>query len=84
MQLLCTEELSEGQPPESYERKLDTVENGRNNEADDTEKSSEKAEEEEEEEEQDIHLQIDSKRKATMFYPLKVVKEVIVIESDDD
>ena len=84
IQLLCAEELSEEQPPESYERKLDTVENGRNNEADDTEKSSEKAEEEEEEEEQDIHLQIDSKRKATMFYPLKVVKEVIVIESDDD
>ena len=86
IQLLCAEKLSEEQQPESYERKLDTVENGRNNEADDTEKSSEKAEEEEEkeEEEQDIHLQIDSKRRATMFYPLKVVKEVIVIESDDD
>ena len=79
MQLLCTEELSEGQPPESYERKLDTVENGRNNEADDTEKRSEKAKEE-----GDIHLQIDSKRKAAMLYPLKVVKEVIIIESDDE
>ena len=32
-------------------------------------KSSEKAEEEH----LDIHLQIDSKKKATMFYPLKVV-----------
>ena len=56
-------------------------ENGRNNEAHNTEKSSEKAEGEEE---QDIHLQIDSKRKATMFYPLKVVKQVNVIESDDE
>ena len=71
------------QPPESYERNLDTVENGRNNEADNAERSSEKAEEEEEEEEeQDINLQIDSKKKATMFYPLKVVEEVI--ESDDE
>ena len=80
IQLLCAEELSEEQPPESYERKLDTVENGRNNEEDDTEKRSEKAEEEE----QDIQFQIDSKRKATMFYPLKVLKEVIVIESDGE
>ena len=79
IQLLCAEELSEEQPPESYERKLDTVENGRNNEADDTEKRSEKAKEE-----GDIHLQIDSKRKAAMLYPLKVVKEVIIIESDDE
>ena len=63
IQLLHAEELSEEQPPQSYERKLDTVENA--------------------EEEQDIHLQIDSKRKATMFYPLKVVKEDIVIESDE-
>ena len=31
------------------------------------------------EEEQDINLQTDSKRKATIFYPLKAVKEVIVI-----
>ena len=68
------------QPPESYDRKLDNVENGRNNEADDTERSSEKAEEEE----QDINLQIGSKKKATMVYPLKVVKEVIVVESDDE
>ena len=83
MQFICAEELSEEQPPESYERNLDTVENGRNNEADDTERSSEKAEEEEEEE-QDINLQIDSEKKATMFYPLKVVEEVIVIESDDE
>ena len=81
IQLICAEELSEEQPPESYERNLDTVENGRNNEADDTERSSEKAEEQEEE--QDINLQIDSKKKATMFYPLKVVEEVIAIESDD-
>ena len=82
IQLLCAEELSEEEPSESYEKKLDTFENGRNNEAHDTEKSSEKAEGEEEE--QDIHLQIDSKRKATMFYPLKIVKEVNVIESDDE
>ena len=46
IQLICAEELSEEQPPESYEGNLDTVENGRNNEADDTERSSEKAEEE--------------------------------------
>ena len=84
IQLLCAEELSEEQPPESIKRKLDTVENGRNNEADDTEKSSEKTEEKKEEEEQDIHLQIDCKRKATIFYPLKVIKEVIVIEIDDE
>ena len=82
IQLLCAEELSEEQPPESYERILDIVENGKNNEADDTEKKSEKAEEKEEE--QDIHLQIDPQRKATTFYPLKVVKEVIFIESDDE
>ena len=43
-------------------------------------KSSQKAEEEH----QDIHLQIDSKKKATIFYSLKVVKEVILIESDDE
>ena len=36
IQLICAEELSEEQPPDSYERNLDTVENGRNNEADDT------------------------------------------------
>ena len=82
IQLICAEELSEEQAPESYERNRDTVENGRNNEADDTERSSEK--QEEEEEEQDINRQIDSKTKATMFYPLKVVEEVIVIESDDE
>ena len=45
IQLLCAEECSEEEPPESYERKLDTVETGRNNEADDTEKNSEIAEE---------------------------------------
>ena len=84
IQLICAEELSEEQPPESYERNLDTVENGRNNEADETERGFEKAEKEEEEEEQDINRQIDSKTKATMFYPLKVVEEVIVIESDDE
>ena len=78
IQLICVEDVSEEQPPETYDRKLDTVENGRNNEADDTERSPEKAEEEE----QDINLQIESKKKATMFYPLKVVEEVI--ESDDE
>ena len=77
IQLLCAEECSEEEPPESFERKLDTFETGRNNEADDTENFFEKAEEE-----QDI--QSDSKKKATMFYPLKEVKEIIVIESDDE
>ena len=42
IQLLCAEELSEEQPPESYERKLDIVENGKNKEADDTEKNLKK------------------------------------------
>ena len=77
IQLLCAEEHSEEQSPENYDRKLDTVGNGRNNEADETEKIGEIAEEQ-----QDIHLQIDSKKKAAMFYPLKVVEEIIVIESD--
>ena len=77
IQLLCAEEQSEEQPPESYDRKLNTAENGRNNEI--YRKFSEIAEEE-----QDSHLQIDSKKKATMFYPLKEVKEIIVIESDDE
>ena len=36
------------------------------------------------EEKQDIHLQADSKKKTTMFYPLKVFKEIIVIERDDE
>ena len=45
IQHLCAEEHSEDEPPESYETKLDTVETGRNNEADDTEKNSEIAEE---------------------------------------
>ena len=40
--LLCAEELSEKQPPKSYGRKLDTVENDKNNEAEDTEKCSDK------------------------------------------
>ena len=79
IQLLRAEECFEEEPPESYERKLDTVETGRNNEADDTKNFFEITEEE-----QDIHLQTDSKKKATMFYPLKVVKEIIVIESDDE
>ena len=34
IQLLCAEEQSEEQPPESYDRKLNTAENGRNNERD--------------------------------------------------
>ena len=38
IQLLCAEECSEEEPPVSYERKLNTVETGRNNEPDDTEK----------------------------------------------
>ena len=36
------------------------------------------------EEKQDIHLRADSKKKTTMFYPLKVFKEIIVIERDDE
>ena len=76
-QLLYTEECSDEEPPESYERKLDTVGTGSNNEADDAEKVFEKAEEE-----QDILS--NSKKKATMFYPLKEVKEILVIESDDE
>ena len=75
IQLLCAEECYEEEPPESYEKKLDTVESGRKNEADDTEIFFEKAEEE-----QDI--QIDSKKKATMFYPLNEVKGINAIESD--
>ena len=62
---------------ESFERKLDTFETGRNNEADDTENFFRKAEEEQ-------VIQSDSKKKATMFYPLQEVKEIIVIESDDE
>ena len=77
IQLLCGEECSEEEPTESFERKLDTFETGRNNEADDTEIFFGKAEGE-----QDI--QSDSKKKATMFYPLQEVKEIIVTESDDE
>ena len=40
------DEYSEEEPPESSERKLDTVETGRNNEVDDTEKLFKKGEEE--------------------------------------
>ena len=36
IQLLRAEDLSEEQPPENYDRKRDTVENGKNSEADDT------------------------------------------------
>ena len=79
IQLLCAEEWSEEEPPERYERKLDTIETGRDNEADDTEKKFEIAEEE-----QDIHLQTGCKKKVTLFYPFKVAKEIIVIESDDE
>ena len=74
---LCAEECSEEEPPESYERKLETVETGRNNEVDDTENFFEKAKEE-----QDI--QSDSKKKGTMFYPSKLAEEIIVIKSDDE
>ena len=45
-------------------------------------KSFKKAEEEERE--KDIHLQIDSKKKAIIFYSLKLVKKVILIDSDDE
>ena len=77
IQLLCAEECSEEEPPESFERKLDTFETGRNNEADNTKNVFGKAEKE-----QDI--QSDSKKKATMFYPLQEVKEIIVTESDNE
>ena len=74
IQLLCGEECSEEEPPpESFERKLDSFETGRKNEADDTEKLFEKAEEE-----QDI--QSDSKKKATMFYPLEEVKRLLLLK----
>ena len=46
IQLLCAEERSEEEPPEIFERKLDALETGKNNEADDTEDFFEKAEEE--------------------------------------
>ena len=39
IQHLDVEECSKEEPPESYERKLETVETGRNNAADDTEKN---------------------------------------------
>ena len=45
IQLLCAEECSEEEAPKSYERKLDTVKNCRNNEPDDTEKNFAKEEE---------------------------------------
>ena len=77
IQLLCAEECSEDELPESYERNLDTVETARNNEEDDTENFFEKAKEE-----QDI--QSDSKKKGTMFYPSKLAEEIIVIKSDDE
>ena len=38
IQNLGAEECSNEEPPESYERKLETIETGRNNAADDTEK----------------------------------------------
>ena len=46
IQLLCADDCSKEEPPGSYESKLNTVETGRNNEADDTENFFEKAEEE--------------------------------------
>ena len=42
IRLLCAEECSEEEPPQSYERKLDTVKTGRNNEPDDEEKNLQK------------------------------------------
>lgn len=75
MQSLCTVEFFEKQPPETYGIKLDTIENYKSNEADDTEKSSEKAEAE-----QDIHFHIDLGKKIIIFYPLKAVKELILNE----
>ena len=44
--MLYAEECSEEEPPESYERKLDTVETGRKNQPDDTENFFAKTEEE--------------------------------------
>ena len=75
MQSLCTVEFFEKQPPETYGIKLDTIENDKSNEADDTEKSSEKAEAE-----QDIHFHIDLGKKIIIFYHLKAVKELILNE----
>ena len=43
IQLLRAEECFEEEPPESYERKLGSVETGRNNEADNTENFVEKS-----------------------------------------
>ena len=65
IQLLYAKECSGEEPPESFERKLDTFDTGRNNEANDTENFFEKAEED---------IQSDSKKKATMFYPLLLLK----------
>ena len=62
IQHLCAEEHFEEEPHESFEKKLDTLETGRNNEADDTKKKF--------------------LNSSSMFYPLKVVQEIIVIESD--
>ena len=66
MQSLCTVEFFEKQPPETYGIKLDTIENDKSNEADDTEKSSEKAEAE-----QDIHFHIDLGKEDNNILPLK-------------
>ena len=79
IQPLYAEELSEKQPPESYYINLDNTENGKSNEKDDIEKK----------------VLIKQKRnniftsrltltKPTMFYPLKAVKKVILIENDDE
>ena len=61
IQLLCVEECSDEESPKIYEWKLDTVETGRNKEADDAENFFENAEEEQ-------YIQSDSKKKAPMFY----------------
>ena len=55
-----TEEYSEEEPPENSERKLDTVETGRNNGVDDREKLFKKAEEE-----QDIQRNSKKKRQCS-------------------
>ena len=80
IQLLCAEEFSEEQHSENYDRKIGTVENSRIMRQMIQKKNPEKAEEEEQ---QDIQLQIDSEKKTTIFYPLKVVKELVLFENDD-
>ena len=78
IQLLRAEELSEEQQPESYDRKLDTVEDGRNNETDDTVLKKQQKKN------NIFTFRLTLKRRLQCSTLLKVVKEVIVIESDDE